>query len=96
MGVRNPGELERCIGGVSDVDGVEQRPPREGLADGRGAEQQRFVNEGATCDLERVVGVYLPGCRSTACISRRMRSSSSDISVPPHSADRFFKASVLS
>jgi hypothetical protein len=43
---------------MSDIDGVEQRPPPEGLADGSSAEQQRSVNEGAAGDLERVVGAY--------------------------------------
>ena len=38
MGVGDPGELERRLGGVSDVDGVDQRPPGEGLADGGGPE----------------------------------------------------------
>ena len=58
MGVRDPGELEWRLGGVSDIDGVEQRPPREGLADGRGPEQQRSVHEGAAGDLHRVVGAH--------------------------------------
>src|SRR5262245_2215365 len=37
MGVRNPGELERRVLGVSDIDGVYERPPRECLADSGGA-----------------------------------------------------------
>ena len=56
MRVRNPGELEGRFGCVSDVEGVEQRPPGEGLADGGGAEHQGLVDEGAPGDLDRVVG----------------------------------------
>ena len=47
MGVRNPSELERFLGGVSDIHGVEQRPPCEGLGDRGRPEKTRFVNEGA-------------------------------------------------
>jgi hypothetical protein len=43
---------------LSDIDGVDQRPPREGLTDSGGPEDQRSVHEGATGDLHRVVGAY--------------------------------------
>ena len=58
MGVRDPGELEWRFGRVSDIDGVDQRPPGEGLADGGGPEQQRSVHEGTAGDLDRVVGAH--------------------------------------
>ena len=51
MGVRNPGEFEWRLGGVGDVDRVQQRPPSEGLAYSGGAEQKRLVDEGAPRDL---------------------------------------------
>jgi hypothetical protein len=60
MGIRDPGEFERCLGGVGHVDGVDQRPPGKGLTHGGSAEQQRFVNEHAAGDPDRVVGAH-PG-----------------------------------
>ena len=39
MGVGNPGKLEGRLGGISDVEGVEQRPPGEGFGDGRRPDQ---------------------------------------------------------
>ena len=58
MSVRNPGELKWRFCGVSNIDGVDQRPPREGLADGGGPEQQRSVHERTAGDLYRVVGAH--------------------------------------
>ncbi len=58
MSVGDPGELERFFGRVSDVDRVDQRPPAERLAHGGGAEQTRFVQEGAAGQTERWIGTH--------------------------------------
>ena len=93
MGVRNPGELEWRLGGVSDVDGVEQRPPGEGLADGGGAEQQRSVDERAPGDLQRVVGAH-PGL-----LQHRVHLAPSAVKFVRHGVPpdpwTVYKASVL-
>ena len=50
MRVRNPGEFEWRLGGIGDVNRVQQRPPGEGLAYSGGTEQERLVDERAPRD----------------------------------------------
>src|SRR4029453_6416744 len=45
---------------MSDIEGIDQRPPSEGLGYGRRPEQTRFVNEGAAGKPQRGVRTH-PG-----------------------------------